>query len=118
MVANKGGSAEYIKNTAKSNVANKELLFFQESAHDWILDAVITQNIESDWIVAIYIYAHQTKADPWPHIIDRLAELLDDCKEDLPEKFRQDPLAYREFLKGYVKSEVDYFVTMNWGRCL
>lgn len=24
----------------------------------------------------------------------------------------------REFLKGYVKSEVDYFVTMNWGRCL
>jgi len=27
MVANKGGSAEYIKNTAKSNVANKELLF-------------------------------------------------------------------------------------------
>ena len=30
MVANKGGSAEYIKNTAKSNVANKELLFIHD----------------------------------------------------------------------------------------
>ena len=29
MVANKGGSAEYIKNPAKSNVANKEILFSQ-----------------------------------------------------------------------------------------
>lgn len=118
MVANKGGSAEYIKNPAKSNVANKGILFSHEDANDWMLDAVISHEIKSDWIVAIYIYAHQTKADPWPHIIDRLAELLEDCKEDLPEKFRQEPLAYREFLKGYVKSEVDYFVTMNWGRCL
>lgn len=30
MVANKGGSAEYIKNPAKSNVANKELLLDQK----------------------------------------------------------------------------------------
>lgn len=76
MVANKGGSAEYIKNPAKSNVANKEILFSHEDANDWVLVAVISHEIK-------------------------------------PEKFRQDTLAYREFLKGYVKSEVDYFVTLK-----
>lgn len=41
MVANKGGSAEYIKNTAKSNVANKEILFSHESAE---VDYFVTMN--------------------------------------------------------------------------
>ena len=113
MVANKGGSAEYIKNTAKSNVANKELLFSHESAEDWVYDAIIWGDIESDRIVATYIHAHQCKKDPWGYVIDWMLAQL--ATEDLPTEYK-DPIALRDALKQYVSAEVDYFVTMNGGR--